>query len=669
MAGAMDLILMHDQIGRMAQALDGLASRMERLTGAATDGTARVREGWRGVGADMERAARQGEVAFERSTGRMTQLWSRFRAQVRMPGEAGGFQLGTGGRIPFTNRHWEGHLPGYGLMGGQTGMWRGAQNAVSQVPLIGHGLSQAMGPFGLIAALIAAQSQSQKRTAEGWAAARQLAQSGGVSSAFGGGLGRRMWDVETKLGRDPGFAESLGAAGAAGFGENDVMAKMANTVRGLNDNALETAIGLDLMFKQASGTTAREAAKLASETNMTFSESVSVVRDLGLSARGTGISFGAMVGAVSQSVSAMRLFNMSSKDVKGLGDAVQGVARGFMREGFSPQAASKLGAEGVGGLAQLVAGGLKPGMAAIIGHRISQSQGLGYNELESQLMMQKGFRNTPGAEGFFGKAIGEMQKILGEAAPGASKLEQERIAQMLFGMTPLVADAFMKFQQKGKGATAEDEEDLRKAFEQAQMETPEYLRKINEVLQGMSKMLSGGLAIIVAGLTSLVQLAKYGLAWMTGDEVGKTAAAGRINALGKVIDNGFSTFISGAGQIGSGAAGYMSSILAPQVDEAATSSNASVGDADFNWGERDEEKHRAAMREGRAGARQLTKKGRTFVPVLGELHTGATLDRNVGMARGYAAVDMEENLRLHWRVEKLGPSVKGGTSASTATKE
>ena len=511
----MDPYRLVDMAAQLERQLARVADSLERMTGAGEDGLNRMRTAADGIGAAMESAARRGEVAFNLSATKTSQAWKRVFDTIGGTTLSGNNRLGEFGRaaigLPSTWRWGTAHLPGY---------WRarGFTDAAKHLPSIGGinlgGIaSTAMSPLGILTALVMAGNATQRGDADARKIMRQF-DAVGDTRGTGGFGGLRLARISASLGKEFGadLRSSAARFAADGYGHADAFQKTGKLIVGLRDNALEMATGLDYAFKTASGEVAGFATKLSTDLNISLGKSVRLVRDLGVGARDSGISFSAYMGYITAATSALRLFNIEDGGAGTLAGAFGRMRAGFMGRGMSSQKASQLAGEGIQGLASSQAN-LSTGLKAVLGQRIGQSMGLNLGGLGALYQFETGFSEHKGKMGgsnFFQKYIDSLSGML---KTFGGRDEQYHALKSLMGFTPATAQAFLEYQKDiANGLTGPQkkkrEEELAAALKKQASETPAYIRLLNEIKTALTTLLVALTVAIVSGISIIYESIK-----------------------------------------------------------------------------------------------------------------------------------------------------------------
>ena len=550
MADSYDPYLMAAQIRLVTEALQVQTGQLITAGQVAEDLFKRLQDRADSLGEALERSATRGSAAFHTKFGPVEQTLTRIRDVVNSIGASiskvlPGIDLAkkhTGGMSKFLDM-------------GKGGGTRQALGAVGGQ--LGVGGVMTGGIAGLVAYMLRSANLPQHYAAESQKVWQQLGQAGPVTQ--GGRLGGKLRTLRYTLGRSasPDYAATAAGFGAAGYGEDD-LGGATGVQTGFGQDALSTAVGLDHAFKAASGTVAKFASQMATETNVSLTKGIVLVRDLGSAARESGLSFTGFLGAIMQSTSSLRLYNMETDGAVAIGNKILHVQKSLVGEGFTEHGAGQLAAAGMAGLANTVQG-MDQGMKAVLGRRIGERMKKDWSGPEAIVKWERGFRGEGGKD-MFDAQLAEMSEVL--TSIGGSTDTQKWVAQNLFGMSPESADALMAMQKDiadGMGvekASAKHQADVAKALKEQASREPLWKRLLDKATDGLARMAANALAATILGFQQIY----HSIMWLGGllgmnSEQKKTAYLA-MNRIAPKMDAIWAGMSKGAGQFGEAAGSY-----------------------------------------------------------------------------------------------------------------
>lgn len=305
-------------------------------------------------------------------------------------------------------------------------------------------------------------------------------------------------------------------------------AKSSFEVSGFNRTIAETSLGLDKVFQVAAGTSASLARQLVMDTGVGMNKALETVRDMGLAARESGLSFEKFTGSVMNLTGALRMQGVSAGEVAGGFMLMEKALEKFM-SGQDKDTRTRRGAltsEGIGGLGGIFNTG-NLGLATFLGEDVSKRLGTGVQGIDALIAMQTGFQNI----GTVGGMSGGNSRLFGAGLQSAHGLikgitddpsEQNFAAQKLFGMNAMQSQLFLNM---SKALDGKEGKDLEKALKEFSEKNADALKKVageeplktstfETMLKELMLVVSNVGQLLLASLGGLAQITMAGFPYM-----------------------------------------------------------------------------------------------------------------------------------------------------------
>lgn len=422
-------------------------------------------------------------------------------------------------------------------------------------------------PFGgLIGLMMLGSMREEEVRAMGSRTARMFQQTGDVASEQMARVGTMTRRLGVELGKGPMGLEGHVSAAAAAFAQAGVDIetvldqKFNRPIRHSSGSILETSVALDNLFKQASGTAARQMSVMIRDFNLSASESATVVAQIGLAARESGTSVEAFSSSVMRSAQSLRTQRVDISEVA----EAQLKFQKIMSEtpGVTKQFAAGYAETGVAQITQGISG-MSVGLSAVLGERMS-ARGVGgegqVTGLEAYYAMREGFGGkgqTTGEAGMFEETVTELLSL---AQENGRTVEEQRFFLEKMGMGfegAKVLTTIGKEASESKdlqGAINRHQKELRDSFVDARTETSNFQKALLKIQDGIAKIGMGVLGSIIAGFDTMRHAIMYGIGKLTKEDEEKQKA--RIDAMNDAIQRSTrsTAYLSeGVKEIGEGA--------------------------------------------------------------------------------------------------------------------
>ena len=370
-------------------------------------------------------------------------------------------------------------------------------------------------PFGgLIGLMVMGGKRQEEIRAMSTDAARIFQQTSDVGRKHIGEIAGDVRGLANMLGLKPGaLAGEFKAAGAAfaqaGVDIEDVMEKsLIVPGKAASESILTTSIRIDALFKQASGTAAKDMGALIKDFNMNAREAARVVTSIGMAARDSGTSVSAFMSSVMRSSQALRTQRV---DITEVAEAQLKFQKILEEQGLGKQFAAGYAERGVQQISQGISG-LGVGMSAVLGERMGQGQGLDacYAFREGMGGAGQGTQD----KGLFTQTIQEMVSLAKEQAPGDESGQRFMLEQLMPGLGAEGSKAMLAVADKLEGgmdidkAMQESGQALKDAFVDRAAETSAFQRSMLKMQDGLAKIGAGILAAIIEGFKMIYALGK-----------------------------------------------------------------------------------------------------------------------------------------------------------------
>lgn len=418
----------------------------------------------------------------------------------------------------------------------QQAQFLGIQNSMAK--LKGSILSEL--PFGgLIGLMVLGGKREEEVRAMGATVGRVFQQAGQAGRREMGLIGRDVRRLGVMLGKGPTGLAGEAASAAAAFAqagidiETVVKGKFSEPIKGSRGSILEASMAIDALFKQASGTAARQMGELIRDFNQSAQESTRIIASVGLAARDSGTSVAAFTGSVMRSAQALRTQRVDIEEVAEAQLKFQKLLEREMPD-VTRQFAAGYAERAIGQVTQGLAG-MSVGLSAVIGERISRrvpgmTGGQQVTGLEAYYALREGFRGRGQRGEQEGMFVESVRELLSLAQENGRTVEEQRffLERMGFGFEG--AKAIVKVGQDTERtgnlneAIKNNQKDLNRAFIDRAAETSSFQRALLKIQNGIAKVGAGLLAVTIAGIDSIVNAIRYVGGMLSGDEAVKQAS-------------------------------------------------------------------------------------------------------------------------------------------------
>lgn len=259
--------------------------------------------------------------------------------------------------------------------------------------------------------------------------------------ATGAALGEQMRNIEEKwLGKSEDVKAVWEAFAKGGVKSTEIMKQASFEIEGFGKTISEVALGVDKAFGMTAGSTAELSNQIRQSSNASLSESVDLVKNLGLASQGTGQTMQAFIGTVLQATSALRVQGGDARDLANTYFKLQETIKTTAAPGTSGQRISALTGSALGGLSQFVQG-MPIGLQALVGQDMSEKMGLKLTDIGSLRAFETGFQGHGGM-----KDNEDFSKKAAEAAyarlksEGVTEGDDMYMALKSMGMSAQLAD-------------------------------------------------------------------------------------------------------------------------------------------------------------------------------------------------------------------------------------
>lgn len=396
-------------------------------------------------------------------------------------------------------------------------------------------------PFGgILGVMLFGRMQEQEYYTKAQQAFQVLQRSGDYSRGAVRASGDEIRRLSQSIPEIAGYvAAANNALATLGFTGADAAARVNQSFEGAASNVRNMSIAMDVFFEIGQGSAMKLAATIAQNTNGSLRESVELVRDIGLSVQGTGISFDSMLGSVMQVTSALRLQTNELGEARNIAETIQKAQAGFGLQGLSAQRAGAIAASGIQGVAQALTS-MDIGLKAVMGQRMGGGQGL-----DAIMRFEQGFRGDQNSQ-FFERSVTEILKLSKEIGRG-DPAAQYHVLKQLFGLSAEQAQTLMAIQSATdqntpiSKAVKDNSSQLTKAFKDEALKQTTFRVLINKLIQVVGRIGSALLDVIGTGLEILISsIVYYGKYMTSGVSEAETAAfEGLMLETGPNVTRGF----------------------------------------------------------------------------------------------------------------------------------
>lgn len=440
----------------------------------------------------------------------------------------------------------------------------GVQNSMAK--LKGSILSEL--PFGgLIGLMVLGGRREEEVRAMGAQVGRVFQQTGQAGRREMGLIGNDIRRLGVLLGKGPTGLAGEAASAAAAFAqagidiETVVNQKFSEPIKGSRGSIFEASMAIDALFKQASGTAARQMGEMIRDFNLNAKESARVVAAIGLSARDSGTSVAVFSSSVMRSAQALRTQRV---DIEEVAEAQLAFQRSLERTmpGVTKQFTAGYAERAIGQVTQGLAG-MSVGLSAVLGERITARGGAGAEGaktgLEAYYALREGFqgRGQQGEEG--GMFVESVRELLTLAQENGRTVEEQRffLERMGFGFEGAKAIIDVgKETAKGtslQSAISKHQGELNRAFIDRASETSSFQRALLKIQNGIAKVGAGLLAATIGGMQTIIFTMNYMAQGIFGDDAEKRASLRMIDQSVKMSTKGYQMIVGGIGEVFGGA--------------------------------------------------------------------------------------------------------------------
>lgn len=416
-------------------------------------------------------------------------------------------------------------------------------------------------PFGgLIGLMVLGGKREEEVRAMGATVGRVFQQAGQAGRREMGLIGRDVRRLGIMLGKGPTGLAGEAASAAAAFAqagidiETVVRGKFSEPIKGSRGSILEASMAIDALFKQASGTAARQMGELIRDFNQSAQESTRIIASVGLVARDSGTSVAAFTGSVMRSAQALRTQRVDIEEVAEAQLRFQKLLEREMPD-VTRQFAAGYAERAIGQVTQGLAG-MSVGLSAVIGERISRrvpgmTGGQQVTGLEAYYALREGFRGRGQRGEQEGMFVESVRELLSLAQENGRTVEEQRffLERMGFGFEG--AKAIVKVgQDTAKGTDLQDaiknnQKDLNRAFISKAEETSAFQRSLLKIQNGIAKVGAGLLAVTIAGIQSLINIGTYIGGMLFGNKALKAASWEALGESAEMSSRGIKVIMGG----------------------------------------------------------------------------------------------------------------------------
>jgi len=454
----------------------------------------------------------------------------------------------------------------------QQAQFMGIQNSMAK--LKGSILSEL--PFGgLIGLMVLGGKREEEVRAMGTTVGRVFQQAGQAGRAEMSLISRDVRRLGVMLGKGPTGLAGEAASAAAAFAqagidiESVVKGKFSEPIKGSRGSILEASMAIDSLFKQASGTAARQMGELVKDFNQNAQESTRIIASIGLAARDSGTSVAAFTGSIMRSAQALRTQRVDIEEVAEAQLRFQKLLERNM-PGVTQQFAAGYAERAIGQVTQGLAG-MSVGLSAVLGERMT-ARGVGgggpKTGLEAYYALREGFGGrgqTTEEGGMFVESVRELLKL---AQENGRTVEEQRffLEKMGFGFegSKAIVEVGKEAAKTNdiQGAIKNHQKEFNRAFVDRAAETSSFQRSLLKIQNGLAKIGAGLLGATIAGLQSIVYGIKYLSMGLFGDEAAKKASGEMIAQSAEMSTRAIKMMMGGAKEVMGGARmGILSTLM------------------------------------------------------------------------------------------------------------
>lgn len=387
-------------------------------------------------------------------------------------------------------------------------------------------------PFGgFVEAALRSQFRQDEFATAGRQAMMQFQGTGALSAnqirSLGANVGKQMMDLEeAHLGRKEDIAAVFSSMVEGGLKAEDTVKKVSFTVAGFGDTIANASLGLDKAFQLSAGTSMTFANQLRRDTNVGLTQSVDLVKTLGMASQATGMNMQAFTNTILQTTSALRV---QGGDARDLAVAYLNIQKSFATATGMNEKSTRIAAwtaQAVQGSSSFVAG-LGEDMHGHIGRQVA-TQILGKKRAEQmthpQILnaMATGFQFEKGTKGI---DESHFQRIVIEQVwKGLGNLSADEKALFLRkkGADPIFAQALLEADKRKNGmfddkALTAAEVAHREKLEQAKDNEPlkegtfdkmtkDLMNVMNAVGELLATLLSSIVRVLAGGFETLYRV-------------------------------------------------------------------------------------------------------------------------------------------------------------------
>jgi len=361
--------------------------------------------------------------------------------------------------------------------------------------------------------------------------------------------------------------ETQGVASAfisGGIGINEMLGKVEMGIKGVKDNYMTFSFAVDKMFEMAGGTTATRMISMMADYGKTLDQARESTLKLMMAGKDSGIGTQQFAKNVEDAGAVLQKYGFDIDSVIDLSVSLQA---GFEKMGVPKQFAGRQAALGLQQIAGAITG-MSDDMATFLGEKMGYGEGLEARQkmMEAYSRVAKG-DSSEELMGMIGKiASVALDQAGGNRTNAGFALEKMMGVNITGAKTILmVKDAIDKGDfKRAKEITEENMKLFKSAFEEEGKKQSQFQKHLNKVLQGVSDMGQGLMALVFDVAAYLVLSFKFmTLQFSSIFTKDPTVKAEKLRAIqllfgtldkmkehGKAMGKGFDKWAEGMGEMG-----------------------------------------------------------------------------------------------------------------------
>lgn len=406
-------------------------------------------------------------------------------------------------------------------------------------------IASALPMGGLLGLVFYGQKRESEFASKGAQAARLFDRIGGAGAKTAGMLSGQIRGLSKTLGLELGAQTLLPTLTAfRNFGiAGEAFRDMAGNIAPASKQIHTLATGADLLMKADLGTTGQLIGQSFQFSGQSVQEAADQVLNLAHAASKAGINYQLLAQTMTQSSSALRMQRQEVGDLaKGFFALRRGLGQGTLA-GANQRTINAAAMQGIQALAGGI-GGMNEGLMGYVGQRIGARTGKNFSGVQAIIAMQEGRAGKTG--GHFGEVVKELRSIA-EGEVGSNKDAQKYFLQKVSGMSPEAARAAVEMDLEGlERELGDPQKALLKGFEKEAAAQDKWRLMQEKIMLDVADMGKGVLKILIGIGLSISAIAKWLMAWSSGDRSAMSKSIAQLGAAGSMLEAGATDVASGA---------------------------------------------------------------------------------------------------------------------------